>query len=320
MNTNRPYKGKMSRQSNGNGTYTHSDKATHTRWALHCNYDEETGEKLGWMFEKIHDGATREGSEDYHATLAEALDALDHYLTTRYYDEQWGWVCSEEAETADQIKMPGVVKEPEIKYSENDRAFLDAAKHQKLRYVDRLNKPSYFFDDTRKYNKRIGDKMQKFIVRVEYSPILWTYGLNAEGLKLWEKLNGSTEKYEPGIGATKPGHEDETDEEIVAREEEEQAIENARKALWQKEPEYVAAKAGVFANKTLTLSDDKTYPGIVIRIDNDRVATVKWYKWGFMSTDTFTTPMTFEAIKKVEVADIIVTRLFKKLPPEFKGD
>jgi len=65
---------------------------------------------------------------------------------------------------------------------------LAAANLNQLGYIDRLNKPSYFYDKRAgglKFHAAVVKPIRHLLVRTEYTPIDWTYGLNADGKKAY---------------------------------------------------------------------------------------------------------------------------------------
>lgn len=89
QNTNRPAKNKpLTKKQIKVGLYTHRDLATRTVWTIVKNYNDDTGETLGWMW---YNSMTSENG-DYALTLKDCLEGLNEYLSTRRWDSKWGWI------------------------------------------------------------------------------------------------------------------------------------------------------------------------------------------------------------------------------------
>ena len=67
--------------------------------------------------------------------------------------------------------------------SQNLKQALEAAERGTLQWYESLrrNKNGYFCDEKVKFNAKLNEEILKYVTRTEYTPVIWTYGLNEQG-------------------------------------------------------------------------------------------------------------------------------------------
>jgi hypothetical protein len=80
-----------------------------------------------------------------------------------------------------------------------------------------------------------------------------------------------------------------------------------------------SAPAQIAAYKTLLLSEDKGYVGIVTKVKAD-IAPILWYKWGYESPDTLSDWLPLAEVQSLILSPAVCQKCFGDLLPTYMKD